>query len=107
MIEIALLLAALGVGHWLADLVLQPPYVSAGKRSPSSGERWRWLGLHGVAHGFFVSIVLGPVLGVLEALAHAAIDRGKCAGLYGMKVDQSLHVACKLVWLALYLEGIC
>ena len=107
MIEILILFGALLVGHAIADKTLQPSYVSTGKRSPDAVERWRWLGLHGACHGLFVSLVLGPVLGLLEVAAHAAIDRGKGAGLYGMKVDQSLHVACKILWLALYLEGIC
>ena len=42
-------------------------------------------------------------LGALEALAHALIDFGKCEGRYGIHVDQGLHVACKIVWLAIFM----
>lgn len=40
---------------------------------------------------------------VCESAAHAIIDFGKCEKLYGTGVDQALHLACKILWLALFL----
>jgi len=105
--EAALLFAALLAGHAIADLALQPAGLSAGKRSTRASERWRTLAAHGACHGFFVCLILSAPLGLAEAVSHALIDRGKGRGWYGNEVDQSLHVACKILWLALYLEGIC
>lgn len=100
-IEAALMFAALLVGHYIADAQLQPPGTSQGKRDTDLFTRWRWLAFHGTAHGFFVAIITGSaVLGLAELFAHAFIDRGKGRGWYGMKVDQGLHVVCKVVWVA-------
>lgn len=107
MSEIPLLFAALLAGHAIADTLLQPPALSAGKRSTRGSERWRSLGAHGAAHGFFVALLLSPLLGLAEAVIHPAIDRAKGRGWIGMEADQLLHVACKILWLALYFEGIC
>lgn len=95
------LFIAMLAGHYVADRILQPGYLANGKRLDDVMERWRALVLHGVAHGFFVSVITSsPILAIAEVVTHAAIDRGKCRGHYGMKTDQSLHVMCKLVWLA-------
>jgi hypothetical protein len=100
MIELAVTFLALLVGHYAADSILQPDGVAQGKRDPDFATRWRWLGLHGAAHGFFVGLVTGsPVLALAEAVAHAGIDRLKGRGWYGMKVDQGLHVVCKVGWI--------
>lgn len=99
MIELALIFGAMLVGHYVADKILQPGGVSLGKRDPDPMTAWRWLGLHGSAHGFFVGLATGsPLLAVAELVAHALIDRGKCKGLYGLIPDQALHVACKVAW---------
>lgn len=100
-LELALIFAAMLAGHYIADRVLQPGWLSQHKRSDALLNRWQALALHGVAHGFFVALITGSaVLAVAEAIAHAAIDRGKGRGWYGMKTDQALHVLCKLAWIA-------
>ena len=58
------------------------------------------LGAHGLMHGAAVTWATGSVgLGMAEAVAHSAIDFGKCENWYGIHVDQALHVLCKLGWL--------
>jgi hypothetical protein len=46
-----------------------------------------------------------PLLGLLEAVAHALIDWCKGRWRWSMAVDQSLHLGCKLVWVSLWLHG--
>ena len=54
---------------------------------------------HAATHGFVVAILTGfPVLGLCEMLIHGLIDYGKCRLHYPLILDQSLHWACKLVW---------
>ena len=35
---------------------------------------------------------------VAESVAHWLIDHGKCQKLYGIHLDQGLHVLCKVAW---------
>lgn len=60
---------------------------------------------HGIVHGFFVALVLGPALGLAEAIAHCGIDYAKGRGWLGHRhvnlIDQALHVACKVLWIAI------
>lgn len=107
MIEIPLLFGALLLGHAAGDSLLQPPGLSCGKRSTRASERWRSLAAHGAIHGFFVAVLLSPLLGVAELIAHATIDRAKGCGMISNEIDQILHVACKCIWLGLYLKGLC
>lgn len=97
------LLLLLCVGHVVADLILQPPLLAAGKRSVDTVTRWRWLALHGAAHGFMVALVLSPALALAEAVLHPLIDRAKGRGWFGDGVDQALHFVCKVVWVGVYL----
>lgn len=101
------LFGALLIGHALADALLQPPALSQGKRSDRVSERWRSLGAHGAVHGFMVSLILSPLIGLAELVAHMAIDRSKGRGWISTEIDQILHVACKAIWLGLYLKGLC
>lgn len=98
---------ALLVCHAIADSLLQPPGLSQGKRSTRASERWRSLGAHGAVHGFFVALILAPVFGLVEAVAHALIDRARGRGWISTEIDQILHVACKSIWLGLYLKCEC
>ena len=54
-----------------------------------------------ITHGFMVALLTGiPVLGLAEMVAHSLIDFGKCRFGYKLIVDQALHWACKIVWVA-------
>jgi hypothetical protein len=96
-------------GHALADFALQSETMALGKNrhlSSKTGVPWPyWLGAHALIHGGVVAIILtSPILGIFETVAHWIIDFGKCDGCYSIHIDQALHAACKLLWLALCFE---
>ncbi|WP_460821621.1 DUF3307 domain-containing protein [Lysobacter olei] len=98
---IALLLA----GHALADYPLQGDFLAKAKNrfAPIPGVPW-WqaLGAHSAIHAGVVLVVTGsPALAAAEAVAHFLIDDAKCKGRIGFNTDQALHVACKVLWVAL------
>jgi hypothetical protein len=96
---------ALIVGHAIADYPLQGDFLAKAKNrtAPLLGVPWQQaLAYHAIIHGGFVSIVTGTWwLGVAEAVAHAIIDDTKCRGRISFNTDQSLHIACKVLWLVL------
>lgn len=112
----ALLLFALLVGHAIADYPLQGDFLARAKnhRAPvlaANGQAFPWwiaLGSHALIHGGAVALVTGSaLLGLAETVAHVAIDYGTSEGKTGGYVgDQALHVACKVLWLALLLAGV-
>jgi hypothetical protein len=58
-----------------------------------------WLTAHALVHGGVVAMLTSNwYLGVLETLCHWLIDFGKCENVYGIHVDQGLHVFCKVCW---------
>lgn len=62
-----------------------------------------WLGSHALMHGGAVALITGSAwLGLAEAVAHCAIDYGKCLGKYSIHIDQLLHLVCKIVWLLVW-----
>lgn len=93
------------VGHALADYPLQGEFLARWKNHWDSHVLYDWwilLTMHALIHGGAVALVTGSVaLGIAETGAHALIDYAKCDGKIGFKMDQYLHVACKVVWLAL------
>ncbi len=100
------------VGHALGDYALQTEFMVEAK-SPRFGSIWPWvLGSHCLIHGFLVAIILNnPVLGLLELAAHFVIDLAKSNGLFGrgdfsFHVDQILHVACKALWVAMFVGAV-
>lgn len=100
-----LLLGALLVGHLIADTVLQPAWLSVAKRTP--GLRLAALGWHGSLHGFSVLMFTGmPLLALAEAVIHPLVDHGKALGWYGVRIDQAVHIACKVVWTGLWLRAL-
>jgi hypothetical protein len=61
------------------------------------------LAAHAIIQGGVVAVVTGlPVLGLAEAVLHWLIDFGKCEGWFGFNADQTLHVACKALWVAVW-----
>ena len=107
------------LGHFVADYPLQSDFISKGKNrfrpvDPASippGQVpmtvWPWvLTAHAATHGTAVLIVTGsPLLALLELISHWLIDYGKCANRYGIHADQTMHIACKLLWAVLFMAG--
>lgn len=92
--------------HFVLDFPLQGNTTAKEKSHLSNTELQRevpwyyWMTAHTFMHGAAVAFILGSVfLGVLETVLHFIIDRAKCSGLISIHTDQTLHLACKLVWL--------
>lgn len=106
--EVTQTLLLLLAGHAVADYPLQGEYLAIAKR-PKGNPDLAWpyaLSAHAMIHSGAVALVTGsPILGVFEFLAHSAIDFAKCRGLIGLSADQGLHVACKVLWVALLFGG--
>jgi hypothetical protein len=65
------------------------------------------LGAHSLIHGGAVFLITGSlILGVCEVVMHALIDFAKCEGLFGIHMDQSLHILCKLFWVFILMVGV-
>ena len=97
------LLIMLILGHFLVDFPLQGDKMAVEKCAGKDVTlHWRWwLSAHAATHGFMVALLTGiPVLGLAEMVAHSLIDFGKCRFGYKLIVDQALHWACKIVWVA-------
>lgn len=96
------LLFWLAVGHALCDYPLQGDFLARAKnhRLPVPGvPSYQALGAHAAIHAGMVALITGSVtLGLLEYIAHVAIDWAKCEGLFGFNTDQLLHGLCKLAW---------
>ena len=103
------------VGHAVADYPLQGDFLARAKnhRAPvvaANGQAFPWwiaLAAHALIQGGAVALVTGSVLlGVAETVVHFAIDYATSEGRTGGYVgDQALHVACKVLWVALALWG--
>lgn len=94
------MLFAMLVSHWVVDA--HQGGISPAKRHEVPAVRWSALILHGAMHAFPVAVITGsPLLGFAELIAHALIDRCKGRGWIGTRMDQALHVACKVAWVAL------
>jgi hypothetical protein len=88
--------------HFVADLPLQPPILSGGKRKPGLAGLGM-LGLHGLIHGVGTGLILGSIWAALaETLAHAAVDWGKCRKYYGLIPDQCAHLTGLVLWLFVF-----
>lgn len=97
-------------GHSLADYPLQGNFLSWAKRKnrPEGADHFWILALatHGCIHAGFVAAFTGSYwLAAFEFVTHIIIDYNKCAGRYGMKTDQALHVLCKILWVLLFAWG--
>ena len=54
---------------------------------------------HTAIHGFLVALITGmPWLGLAEWLLHSVFDFSKCRGRFGLGLNQTLHLLCKLLW---------
>ena len=106
-IEILELLLMLIGSHFICDYVLQTDAIATGKNrliDPAKfGVDWYyWMTSHAVTHAFGVGIITGSFwLGFLEFTLHWLIDAGKCEKMYGLHVDQFMHLLCKILIVAL------
>jgi hypothetical protein len=97
--------AAMIVLHCLCDYAWQGDFLAGAKNwtTPIGSKIWpEALASHAIIQGGAVWLVTGSLLiGVLEAVTHAAIDAAKIANKISYRADQLLHVACKAVWVVL------
>lgn len=98
------LFLVLAMGHFVGDFAFQSDRMAVEKcpgQAVVLGWGW-WLTAHAAIHGFLVAVITGlPLLGLAEWLIHWCIDLGKCRGLYRLAIDQTLHLACKVLWTVL------
>ncbi|WP_449468054.1 DUF3307 domain-containing protein [Stenotrophomonas humi] len=103
--ELLQMFVLLLVAHALADYPLQGEFLARAKSRfvPVPGVPWyQALGAHAVIHGGAVAWITGSLLlGALEVVGHMLIDDLKCGHRISYNVDQLLHVACKVLWIAL------
>ncbi|MEX1049080.1 MAG: DUF3307 domain-containing protein [Akkermansiaceae bacterium] len=86
--------------HTLADFPLQGDYLARQKVRKNATSRTDWLvalSAHSIIHAGGVWLVTGSLaLGVTEFFLHWLIDLAKGEGKFGVVMDQSLHLLCKL-----------
>jgi len=94
--------------HFIADYQLQSDFIAANK-VPGSYQAWYFvMTAHAALHGAAVAYVLNPLFGLAEFISHWLIDTAKSKGYMGgsgiraLWIDQSLHIALKLLWLGLH-----
>lgn len=100
MIHMLMLLCA---AHAICDFPLKDDFLTRGKNRHTTPYTWApWyfcLLNHAVIHGGAVALITGSGwLGVAEMIVHAATDAAKCEKWIGMKMDQTIHWGCKLIW---------
>ena len=107
------ILFSLLIGHALADFALQSGEMARGKSRHYRPENvppgqvvmtiWPyWLTSHALIHaGIVWGLTERADLAVAELILHWAIDFAKCENWTGLHLDQGLHVACKVVYVAL------
>ena len=112
MVELLILLAALALGHMVADFPMQTDHIAKMKNrhrapDPPAGQTPQavWphvLTAHAGVHASAVWIITGLWwLAVAELICHWCIDFAKCENWTGIHTDQTLHYACKAVWVVL------
>ena len=101
------LLILLLVGHALADYPLQGDFLAKAKFGTIPGiPGWYALAMHSLIHAGFVLWFTGSItLTGIEFGAHALIDTLKINNRISFMVDQALHIACKLGYVAAVFYG--
>jgi hypothetical protein len=103
------LIAGFLVMHALADFPLQGDFIAKQKSRAKSDNRSIWivsLSAHSVIHAGGVWLVSGSLtFAAIELILHALIDLGKGEDKFGLITDQLLHLACKVVYVALIAYG--
>ena len=104
-----LVLFALAIGHALADFPLQGEFLAMCKnrrhliqlKDPNlpPGMWVICMAAHCLIHAGAVWAVTGSAtLGAIEFVIHWLLDMAKCEGKTDFSFDQSLHLACKIVY---------
>jgi len=103
--------------HTLLDYALQGDFMSRAKNPfpPPGQATYPFPGVPPFLilfqHAFLQA---GPVvyftgswtLGLCELVAHYVIDYAKCANRISFWTDQILHALCKIIWIALMVNGV-
>lgn len=95
-------------GHFVADFPLQSDAIATGKNrnlDPAKfGVPWfYWLISHAATHALMTGFILQNVYaGMIEFVCHFIIDFGKCEKIFGIHIDQILHIICKLVLVIIF-----
>jgi len=110
---------ALAIGHALGDFALQGEFLATAKNrtanldkffggaAPPSRFLWIYaLSAHSLIHAGAVWAITGsPVLAAAELVLHWLIDFAKGEGWTSFSGDQILHLACKIVYALLIVQG--
>lgn len=101
-----LMAIALIGGHALCDYPLQGDFLSRAKNRTASIPGfpfWQALSAHAVIHGAMVALLTGiwPLF-LAEGVVHWITDDAKCRGKLTLNQDQAIHLACKALWLAMW-----
>ena len=101
------LLILLLVAHALADYPLQGDFLAKAKFGTIPGiPGWYALAIHSLIHAGFVLWLTGyEELALVEFVAHFIIDKLKIKNRISFMVDQALHIACKLGYVAVVHYG--
>lgn len=104
MIQLLMLFLSLLFWHTLADYPLQGDFLAKAKAGlfPAVMPWWLALVMHAYIHAFGVLVITGNLWGgLIELVAHTTIDYLKARrDLFGIPVDQLLHVVTKMVIIA-------
>jgi hypothetical protein len=93
--------------HFLLDFPLQSDIVAINKNRNAKTKMqesipwWYFLTAHAFCHGLAVALITQSLwLALAETLLHFIIDFFKCEKYYSIHFDQSLHLMCKIAWIA-------
>jgi len=73
-----------------------------------------WLSAHAMLHGMAVGVVIrwfgydmvtATTFAIIETVIHWFVDLGKCEQFFNIHVDQGIHIACKIAWWAMLVNG--
>jgi hypothetical protein len=95
--------------HTLADFPLQGDYLARQKVRKNASSKTDWLialTAHSIIHSGGVWLVTGSLgFGLTEFALHWLIDLAKGEGKFGVVVDQSLHLLCKIAYVVIFFSS--